>query len=385
MTATDTRPEVFRLMPAEYYTSDEIFEREFDKVFARQWIFAAHATQLPRKGSYVKVNYAGEEIVVVRGEGDQYFAHLNVCRHRGYRLCEQEVGQVRAFVCPYHQWRYELSGSLTSVPNMKDGEYFDYRDFGLRTAQVDVWNGMVFFNLAREPLEPLEPLLAHFAQLVAPFEPLSTKVVHEKKFEIAANWKVVVENSLECYHCAGAHRTLAGVIDVPRVLLDLGAWIEADGGDEPSSGGQGAMALKPGKQTLSADGTLITEKLLGCMSAEDCAEGRASGVLIVPNLFYAGFYVDHWWTLTIRPLTATRSELVYTWLVRDDAVEGTDYDLEKLIEVGMVTSVEDIALIEKTQSGIGSRYFEPGPISERVEPALKDFAQTYLQWMGESA
>jgi phenylpropionate dioxygenase-like ring-hydroxylating dioxygenase large terminal subunit len=385
MTDVVSRPEIFRLMPAEYYTSPEIFEREFERVFARQWIFAAHVTQLARKGSYVKVNYAGEEIVIVRGEGDEYFAHLNVCRHRGFRLCAEDAGQVRAFVCPYHQWRFDLGGGLTNVPNMKDGEYFDYADFGLRTAQVDVWNGMVFVNLAPEPLEPLAGLLAQFSALVAPFDPATTTVVHEKKFEIKANWKIVVENSLECYHCAGTHRTLSGVIDVPRVLLDLGAWIDSGDAGGPSSGGQGAMALKAGLQTLSADGTLISQKLLGSLGPEEAAAGYASGVLIVPNLFYAGFYVDHWWTLTIRPLTATTSELVYTWLVRNDAVEGTDYDLARLIEVGVITSNEDIALIERTQAGVESRYFEPGPISERVEPALRDFARTYREWMGEPA
>ena len=102
----------------------------------------------------------------------------------------------------------------------------------------------------------------------------------------------------------------------------------------------------------------------------------------VPNLFSAAFSGDHWWTLAIRPLATRSTEIRYSWYVRDDAVAGEDFDVDRLIEVGHTTQTEDNALIERTQAGIESRYYTPGPIGSDLEPALHDFVSDYLKHMG---
>src|SRR5438128_12610950 len=131
MSDLTTERTTFQLLDGEYYTSEEIFAREYDRIFSKEWFYACHLSQVPSKGSFLKVSYAGEEVVVVRGEGDAVHANLNVCRHRGFRLCEDTAGKVRrGFTCSYHQWRYNLDGTLASVPQMKDGEYFDFKNFG---------------------------------------------------------------------------------------------------------------------------------------------------------------------------------------------------------------------------------------------------------------
>jgi phenylpropionate dioxygenase-like ring-hydroxylating dioxygenase large terminal subunit len=378
---TAANPNTIVLLERDYYTSDDIFALEYDRIYSREWIYAGHISQLPSKGSFFKLEYGGEEIVVVRGEGDHVYAHLNVCRHRGFRLCAEETGKVRAFVCPYHHWRYDLDGTLRSAPQMPDGEYFDYADYPLRTAQVEVWHGLVFVNLNTEPVEPIASQFSNFDAMVDKFAPERTKLVHEKKYLLDANWKVAVENALECYHCPGSHRALCAVVDVPGLIADLKDWLADDEGDGPSDRGQSGMRIQAGMQTLSLDGTLITTKLLGACTDADVEAGVSGGVMFVPNFAYAAFYVDHWWTVSVRPISAHRTEFVYSWFVREDAVEGEDFDLDRLVEVGHVTQTEDNVLIERTQAGIDSRFYVPGPINLNAEPALHDFVSNYLKFM----
>ncbi|WP_375479762.1 SRPBCC family protein [uncultured Jatrophihabitans sp.] len=385
MTVVDHHKTSFALLEGEYYTSEDIFAKEFDRIFSRDWVYACHISQLPSKGSFVKIEHGGEEIVVVRGAGDALYANLNVCRHRGFRICEADAGKVRAFVCPYHQWRYDLDGKLSGVPQMKDGEYFDYADFPLATALVEVWQGMVFVNLDPEPTDSLADRLKAFEATVENFAPTKTRLAHETRFEVAANWKVAAENSLECYHCVGTHPTLCKVVDIDGLQADLRQWLVEDDADGAADGsvdqGMGGMRIQAGLETLSADGSLITDKLLGDHGADDIGRGVSGGVTVVPNLFYAAYYIDHWWTLAFRPLSAKRTVIQYQWFVREDAVEGVDYDVAKLIEVGHVTQSEDNVLIERTQSGMDSRYFTPGPIGSDVERALHDFVSNYRTFM----
>lgn len=378
--AKDTKTS-FVLLEREYYTSPEIFAKEYERIYSQDWVYAAHVSQFPQKGSYVKIELAGEEIVVVRGDGDFFYANLNVCRHRGFRLCAEDTGRVRAFVCPYHQWRFDFDGTLTRVPQMPDGEYFDYADYPLRTAQVEVWNGFVFVNLRQGEVESLRDRLAGFESTVARFDPAGTHLVHEKNYVLDANWKIAFENAMECYHCTGTHRTLCSVIDVAGLQADLKQWLSDTDGAGAGSLGVDGMRLAPGRQTLSADGLLITDKLLGHLTQADVDAGVSGGVMVSPNFFYAAFYVDHFWTIAIRPISENKTHLLYSWFVRSDAQEGVDFDVDRLIEVGHTTQSEDNDLIERTQSGINSRYFVPGPIGSDVEPALHDFVADYLKLM----
>ena len=379
MTVTPTRAQVFTLPPVEYYTSEQHFAEEFDNIFSQQWVFVGHVSELPHKGSYKTVDYGGEQIVVVRGD-DTFHAHYNFCRHRGYRLCDQERGRVRALVCPYHQWRFDFDGTLRSVPKTRDGELFDYTDYHLRSVRVDVWNGLLFVHLGQEEPAPLTSVLAEFQDAVAYFDPARTKVARVMTWELEANWKVVVENALECYHCPGSHATFCRVVDVPALAAQLGEWLE-DGDEATTSGGAQGVALKPGMQTMTPDGSPVTDKLLGSCTQADAEHGATAGMLLVPNYSYAGFYVDHWWSHSMRPLSATRTELVYMWFVRDD-VDVDALDMDKLTKVGHMTTVEDNVLCEKNYEGMRSRYYTPGPLADTAEPALHDFAQNYRRFMG---
>lgn len=377
MTETLGRNDVFALKPAEYYLSEDIFTEEYRKVFSHDWIYVAHVSHFPEVGSYIKLPYGGEELVCTRGEGGSFYAHFNVCPHRGARICSENSGNARqGFVCPYHKWHFAMDGSLKNVPQMRNGEYFDYSDHALKTAHADVWNGMVFVHLGQREPEPLAKRMEPYDNVAEKFDPAGAKLVHEETFQIAANWKIVVENGLECYHCPGNHKSLARVIDVAALQAEMGEWMQDE--DQPETLGN-PQRLRAGIQSCSKDGTLITEKLLGKCTADD--HGIAGGIAMMPNPSYIAFYVDHFWTISIRPLSAQATELVYSWFVRDDAEEGRDFDMTRLVEVGHITQVEDKQLCEMTQSGLRSRHYVPGPIVSKVEPGIRDFLLTYAELM----
>ena len=154
------------------------------------------------------------------------------------------------------------------------GSTSDYADYPLRTAQVEVWHGLIFVNLNPGRVEPIALQFSAFDAMIDKFAPERTKLVHEKKYQLDANWKVAVENALECYHCPGSHRTLCSVVDVPGLIADLKDWFADDGGDSPADLGQSGMRIQTGMQTLSIDGKLLTSKLLGaCTESETSRPG----------------------------------------------------------------------------------------------------------------
>ena len=103
-------------LPRASYASEEVFEAEVQRIFLRQWTFVAHASQVAVPGAYVTDEIAGESFILVRDDSGALHALLNMCRHRGHRLCEEVSGSARRFVCPYHQWTYHLDGRLSHVP-----------------------------------------------------------------------------------------------------------------------------------------------------------------------------------------------------------------------------------------------------------------------------
>jgi Rieske 2Fe-2S family protein len=377
----DLSREYFTLPPSAFYVTDEVFAEEYEKVFSRQWIYVGHVSQWPKRGSFLTLEFAGEKLIVVRGDGDQFHGHFNVCRHRGYPLCEAKTGSVRALVCPYHQWRFDLDGRLNAAPGMQDGQFFDFGDFGLKGVNVDTWHGMVFMHIGDEP-EPLDQVLGGWDSAVARFDLPRTRLAHEETMEFEANWKVTAENLNECYHCAGTHASLCNVVDVPRMQGEAEDWFDLSRPEGAFAGGSLGMPMHPGRSSMSLDGSLISEKLLGACSADDVAAGHNVGINLLPNYFYAGMYVDHWWAQTVYPVSTTRSRMDFRWYVREDAVEGVDYDVEKLTSLMRTTYVEDIELIENTYAGMRTRSFSPGPIVAKNEPLMYSFVTAYWQLMG---
>lgn len=190
-------------LPGAFYTSPAVFEHDIKLFWNRNWIWVGHVSQLPEPGNFFRFDYGAESIVVVRDRQGKIHAHINVCRHRGSRICLEASGKTSVLSCPYHAWTYDLDGSLRTDREM-NGQ-FNRADYSLFSASLKIFQGLIFVCLSDQPPD-LEPALGRLAPLTKPFGIDSLKVAHSASYPVPANWKLALENYLECYHCAPAHK-----------------------------------------------------------------------------------------------------------------------------------------------------------------------------------
>ena len=215
-------------LPARFYLDPEVFEREKEAIFYRHWHYAGHLSQLEKAGDYVTLRIADESIFVMRGEDGTLRGFYNVCRHRAHELL-QGSGCVESIVCPYHAWTYRSDGSLRHARFAEKVPGFDHDAFCLPQVRVETFCGFVFINLDHdaEPLAAVtggvEEALREDAPFIEELRPMeswsfSTSTVME------ANWKVVVDNFLECYHCQKAHPDFCDLFDMGAYETEIGRW-----------------------------------------------------------------------------------------------------------------------------------------------------------------
>jgi len=210
-------------LPSHLYLDENIYEQEKRKIFYNHWHYAGHISQLTKTGDYLTAGIADESIFVVRGQDDELRGFYNVCRHRAHQLLEGS-GNTRNIVCPYHAWSYALTGELRHARNSEKVPGFDKSEFCLQPVQIDTMCGFVFFNLDpnAESLENQAPGLKQDIQERIPsldqMKPLDTFSFGPAA--MAANWKVVVDNFLECYHCTPAHPDFATLFDMSSYQMD---------------------------------------------------------------------------------------------------------------------------------------------------------------------
>ena len=198
-------------LPGEYYTSQEIFGLEMERIFLRRWLCIGREDQIPNPGDYILQAVDKESVIVLRDKSGAVRAYHNVCRHRGTRLCEEHTGRFSETIqCPYHAWTYALDGRLIGAPSTNDLEGFDKAEWPLFPVATAVWEGFVFINLAEKP-EPFEqawaPLLGKFSRFNMP----NLKVGRTIEYDVKANWKLLLQNYSECYHCGPVHPALAKI------------------------------------------------------------------------------------------------------------------------------------------------------------------------------
>ncbi|MBV8341226.1 MAG: Rieske 2Fe-2S domain-containing protein, partial [Gammaproteobacteria bacterium] len=188
----------------EFYCEAELFEQEVRRLLLRHWHCVGHQSQVREPGDFFTTSFCGEPLLIVRGQDREVRALLNVCRHRGSRVCTQESGRARGavFVCPYHAWSYGLDGRLRAARHMPDD--FDRASHGLKSLQTRVLEGLIFVSFADTPLglAHVEAALAGSARL---YGWAQAQVAHRETYPVRANWKLAVENYMECYHCGPAH------------------------------------------------------------------------------------------------------------------------------------------------------------------------------------
>ncbi len=203
------------------YTSTAVYDEEREKVWWGDWVCLGRTEELPNPGDYIVRDLTGESVFIVRNEQGELHGFYNVCSHRGTKFLDDEpaAGNVRkAFVCPYHAWAYDLNGRLIGSPNVKEGELFDRGDYPLHGFAVETYGGFIFASLAKEP-RPFMEFLNEGAESVTMFDRFKLdelRVGVRIVYEVAANWKIVVENYNECLHCPQVHAELVQVVPLFR-------------------------------------------------------------------------------------------------------------------------------------------------------------------------
>ncbi len=378
-----------------FYNDPEIYRADIERVFMRHWLCAGHASSAPEPGDYFLYEIDGESVIIVRGKDRQLRALANVCRHRGSRICRKSEGRATVFVCPYHAWTYNLDGSLRSARLMPTD--FDAEAHGLRPIHLRVVEGLVLVSFAQSPLD-LANTEAALRAAHGAYGWETAKVARRELYPIDANWKLAVENYLECYHCGPSHREYSKVHALERPLAEiagLNAAMEARtcalgvkvGGTDrwlPSSSGEPPVmsfryALHEGAKTGSEDGSPLAP-LMGEFKDYD---GGVTSTHLGPASFFVA-YGDHGVIYRFMPMTPSTCTMEVIWLVRGDAREGADYDKERLTWLWRVTTEADKRITEDNQAGINSRYYVPGPYAP-MEANASRYIAWYLQELARRA
>ena len=209
MSQIDTQvPKPGHSLPRAYYTDPAIFERDLERLLLRHWFCAGHVSTLPTAGDFFLVDMGRESVIICRAADGAVHALLNVCRHRGSRVCVARSGSAAGggFTCPYHAWSYGLDGRLRTAREMPAA--FRREDVGLKALQVQVLEGLIFVSFAADP-PSLDDATRALAEAAGTHGWARAKVAYRAAFEINANWKLAVENYMECYHCQPAHPEFA--------------------------------------------------------------------------------------------------------------------------------------------------------------------------------
>jgi phenylpropionate dioxygenase-like ring-hydroxylating dioxygenase large terminal subunit len=383
-----------------FYLDPEIFELEVKRFLGAHWILAGHVSQIPAQGDYFIVEALGSSIIVVRGANGEVHALHNVCRHRGAKICEDASGHTSLFRCRYHGWSYRLDGQLAAWRHMP--ESLNKRDFGLGRCGVTLFEGLILISFTPGQAPDPSLLLEHVRPYWARYELANCKVAATRVYSIQANWKLAIENNLECYHCLPSHpeytaanafvradERIAGApeaFDAYRESWESrmrAASVRTGRSELLTTSGQlcraGTWPLAPGQLTASRDGKGVAP-LLGRIGAHD--ESVTTGC--IGFLSYVVAMSDYGISVTYIPQTATTTKAVFRWLVRADASEGRDYVVEDLVWLWDETTKQDKSIIELNAAGVASRAYQPGPYSQ-LEWMTSDFIDRYLALMVDTA
>ena len=382
----------------EFQTDPGIYQLDVDRIWRRGWLFAGHACQVKRPGDYFVFDVDTDSVIVIRGDDERIHALHNTCRHRGMKVCQRESGHAARIVCPYHQWSYARNGDLVACGGMdRDGD-LDRRDYGLHRVHAREVGGLVFVCLAAEPI-PFEPAAQALAPLLGPQGFERARVAAARDYEVRANWKLVWENNRECWHCNANHPQYVKAnydnapIDDAALRREIeaqahatSARLEADGllidyreaGMAPFPAPDcwwsiNRTPLVPGWVTESMDGKPVAP-LMGGYSTRDVGTLR---MRTMPN-FWNHASSDHAVSTRLAPAGPQTTRVQVQWLVHEDAVEGTDYELDALLPFWELTSVQDWTLCEKNQAGVNSSAFTPGPYSTKREYNVIRYTEWYL-------
>lgn len=384
-----------------FYNDPEIYKVDMEHLVYRQWLLVDHESRIPNRGEYFVFEIDDESIILIRGSDNRIYAHYNVCCHRGSRICLKKQGKTNLLVCPYHSWSFRQDGTLMKAPYMP--EDFDPNNVALKSCHLKVSEGLIFICLADTPPD-FDENIAGIDKYFKLHSTAQCKIAHRHTLPTKANWKLVVENFLECYHCLAAHPELCSVRTLDMVIS---AGAGPSSGDSYTEEYQEKLSafeekakamdqlpevvddckgeqwfrlayrnyLKEGCYSESEDGGKMAPLLKG-FNDWDCGY---TGISINP-LSHMLATNDAVFLFRFTPRGPLLTDVEVSWLVNNDAVEGKDYDLDRLKWGWETTANQDLIITEDTQKGVNSRAYIPHRLSI-METNIAAFCRWYLKNM----
>jgi Rieske 2Fe-2S family protein len=371
MTTTELPESLISTLPGNFYTDPQIFAVEQAKIFERMWFCAARGTDIPNPGSFRTVQVGTESILISRSRRGEVRAFFNVCRHRGAKICTEESGSVtRAFQCPYHAWTYDLDGKLIAAPNLTKMPDIDRNEYGLRKVHIREWLGYIWISLADEPpsfedtvLQEVVDRLGELANLEH-YEVEKLAVGRRIVYDVQANWKLIIENFMECYHCATIHPELTEVL--PEFADGLAAQFFVNHG----------AAFGEDIKGFTIDGSAGLDEL---PSIDPDQERKYYAITVKPQVFI-NMVPDHIIFHRMYPMAADRTIVECDWLYLPSVVEQGK-DVTKSVELFDRVNRQDFDACERCQPAMSSRVYRDGGVlvpSEHHIGVFHDWLRTQV-------
>jgi glycine betaine catabolism A len=371
-------------LPQALYTEADTFDFDMAAIYGQSWLMVGLECELPKTGSYLSFMIGKWPIIITRDKSGEIRAFHNSCRHRGSMICAVGSGTSPKLVCPYHRWTYDLDGSLFAATRMEDDFVKD--DHGLKSVAMRNVGGALFICLSQTP-PPFDDFAEKLAAYSAPHQLRNAKLAHQSVLVEHANWKLVMENARECYHCGTSHLALAKTFPVGMSRhFDSGedARLKAffaimDALDLPHQAVEGhwwqiaRFALNEGCVSISNDGQHLSRKLMCEANGGDIGSLRFA---LDPHSF-VHCTADGVFFFSAVPVGPNETHVTSKWYVHKDAVEGVDYHIDALTDLWTTTNLEDKALAENNQVGVNSLGYTPGPYSQEAEMLALRFTDWY--------
>jgi Rieske 2Fe-2S family protein len=353
------------MLPAAAYLDEPVLAWERRHLFAAAWVCAGRAVDLAESGARRAVAIGDDAVLLVRGDDGRLRGFYNTCQHRAHELAPCGVTTThRSIHCPYHGWRYGLDGRLLSTPRFDAPAGFDRAEHGLVPVPVEEWHGWVMVN-AGGAAAPLAEFLEGIEPRITDHEPERLVVGATHRYELATNWKLIVENYQECFHCPNIHPELCAV--------------------SPSTSGENAVGhdgfwvggwqdLMPHAVTMSLSGESPTTPLRRLHGA---ARRRVDYLGLLPNLLVS-LHPDYVMTHRLDPVTPGRTAVECQWLFAPETIGAPGFDPSFAVDFWDLTNRQDWAACEGVQRGVASRGYHQGPFSTE-EDAVCQFARLVAQ------
>ncbi|HVR76989.1 MAG TPA: aromatic ring-hydroxylating dioxygenase subunit alpha [Acidimicrobiia bacterium] len=353
--------------PADAYLSPDVLAWERENLWRSVWVCVGRLDEILAPGQLRAVDVGGEGVLLSREADGSLRAFSNVCRHRGHELAPiGDPFDARQIRCPYHSWSYRFDGTLRTAPKFTQSNDFDPAEYPLMGLGVAVYGGWVWIDLSGTA-PSIDDHFGNLAEIAMPYEidRLVTAATHS--YVVDANWKIIIENYNECYHCSSIHPELCEVTppDSGYDHVPTGMWCG------------GTMDLKDHAVTMSLDGS---SKGVNFRGIDETQARQVWYLTVMPNLLLS-LHPDYVMTHRLTPVSVDQTFIECSWLFPPEAFEVEGFDPSYAVDFWDITNREDWTACESVMRGMKNRGYRPGPLSNwegTVYQFLGIMAHAYL-------